>query len=180
MYTGPMASSKTSQMLMSLERFKYQGRHAAVFKPKIDTRYNDTHVETHMGWRWPAITIDRGKDMIEHLMNMNNPDVVAVDEAFMIKGIADNLIWLFRQGVTVVVSSLDISANGKPFDEVTKMLPWATQVFKCAAVCTICGQDARYTHRRQVSDDEIQVGGLDLYEPRCFEHHLVINEGKQT
>jgi len=68
-----------------------------------------------------------------------------------------------------------MSFAGKPFREVEMMLPWATRVEKCAAVCTECGRDAYYTHRKETAEDEILVGGAELYEPRCFRHHAAID-----
>jgi thymidine kinase len=118
-------------------------------------------------------------DILEVLEKMPQaPDVIAVDEAFMIPNVAEVLTWLYRNGVNIIVSTLDISSTGKAFPEVEKMLAWATTVEKCAAVCTVCGHDAYYTHKKQVDEDqgEIQVGGSELYEPRCFQHHLAIDK----
>lgn len=176
-YTGPMFSSKTTKLLSSLERFKLQHKRIMVFKPSIDDRYSSSDVVSHSGWRWPAITVKEGADILEVLAAAGvRPDVIAVDEAFMIPGVSDVLIWLYRTGISVVVSSLDLGYQAKPFKEIEKLLPWATHVEKCAAVCTECGRDAFYTHKKQVtSDEEIQVGGSELYEPRCFRHHLGID-----
>lgn len=175
-YAGPMFSAKTSKLLLDLERFKYQHKKVIVFKPALDDRYSDTEVVSHSGWRHPAVVVKEGADILEALTNAAEPpDVVAVDEAFMIKGVAEVLIWLYRTGVSVVVSTLDLSYSGKAFPEVERLLPWATRVEKCAAVCTECGRDAHYTHKKQVGDDEIEVGGAELYEARCFLHHLAID-----
>jgi len=94
----------------------------------------------------------------------------------MIPGVAETLTWLFKNRFSIVVSTLDISASGKPFSEVEKMLPWATCIEKCCAVCVICGKDAFYTHKKQVGGDEIEIGGDELYEPRCFTHAVLINK----
>ena len=102
-------------------------------------------------------------------------NVIAVDEAFMIPGASWVLIDLFKKGKTIVVSSLDLSATGKAFDEVEAMFPWATHIEKCPAVCTICGQDAYYTHKKVEDIAEITVGGSELYEPRCWKHHSYFN-----
>jgi thymidine kinase len=103
---------------------------------------------------------------------------VAVDEAFMIKGSAEVLIWLFRMGFDVLVSSLDLDALGKSFGEIRAMMPWATHVEKCAAVCTICGADAYYSYKKSINEDEmidgtlkISVGAADMYEARCYTCH---------
>ena len=55
-------------------------------------------------------------------------DVIAVDEAFMIDGVAESLLRLFREGKTIVVSSLQLSASGNVFEEIRDMMPWATKV----------------------------------------------------
>lgn len=175
-FTGPMFSSKTTSLLSALERFRYQRKKIVVFKPVIDDRYSASQVVSHSGWSVPAVVVEKGSDILKVLQASEPPDVVAVDEMFMIEGSAEVLVWLYRNlGITVVVSTLDLSASGKPFSEVEGLLPWATRVEKCTAVCTVCGDDAPYTHKKNKVEDEIQVGGSETYEPRCFEHHVVIN-----
>lgn len=170
-YCGPMFSSKTSRLLAALERYKYQHKSIVVFKPRIDDRYSISEVVTHGGWKVPAVCVRSGAEILEYLTSLDQePQIVAVDEAFMIPGSADALTWLFTYGFTIVVSSLEMSSTGKIFQEVEKMLSWATHVEKCTAVCTICSRDARYTHKKQSSDEEIQIGGSELYEPRCAQH----------
>ena len=177
-YCGPMFSGKTTRLLSDLDRLKLQHRDFVAFKPAIDVRYGMGEIVSHSGWRVKACTVKTGVDMLSVLEASDRlPQVVAVDEAFMINGVADSLVWLYTRGITVVVSSLDMSYMCKPFHEVERLLPWATRVEKCVAVCTECGQDARYTHKKAVTDDEeIQVGGAELYEPRCFFHHVAANK----
>lgn len=67
----------------------------------------------------------------QYINHHDEYDVVAVDEAFMIPGASWVLIDLFKKGKTIVVSSLDLSATGKAFDEVEAMFPWATHIEKC-------------------------------------------------
>lgn len=176
-YCGPMFSGKTTRLLSDLDRFKLQHRDVVAFKPALDVRYGMGEIVSHSGWRVKACIVKTGFDMLAMLEASDKmPQVVAVDEAFMIKGVADSLVWLYTRGTTIVVSSLDMSYTCKPFHEVERLLPWATRVEKCVAVCTECGQDARYTHKKAVTDDEeIQVGGAELYEPRCFFHHVAAN-----
>ncbi len=180
-YTGGMFSGKSSKMLTDLDRCKYQKKEFVVFKPKMDGRYSDVKVVTHSGFSVPAYVVETGADIIEQVLTMDSsPQVVAVDEAFMIPGVADVLILLYRQGIDIIVSSLDLSATGKPFHEMEKILPWATHVEKCCAVCVVCGRDAHFTHRKQVTGDEILVGGDELYEPRCWMHHVIINNSEKV
>lgn len=176
MYVGPMFSTKTSKLLMALERYKHQHKKVAVFKPQIDDRYSASDVVSHSGWSAPATTIKNGVEILKILTEeKDSPHVVAVDEAFMIPGIAEVLVWLYRNGFNVIVATLDIGSAGKPFHEVEKMLSWATHVEKCTSVCTACGADAHYTYKKQIDDgEEIHVGGAELYEPRCARCHPAI------
>jgi thymidine kinase len=168
-----MFSSKTTKLLTSLEKFKYQNKKVVAFKPKIDDRYSKTDIVTHSTWSYPAVLVSEGKDILSYLASTDDIyDVIAVDELFMISGASEILIWLFKRGMTIVVSSLDLSAAAKPFHEVEKILPFATVVEKCSAVCTVCGNDAHYTYKKadDIRNVEISVGGSEMYEPRCFKH----------
>jgi len=171
-FTGPMFGSKTTRMLSVLERFSYQNKRVIAFKPKMDDRYAEGEICTHAGMRFPALNVNNGNAIIDGCVDF---DVVAVDEAFMIDGCAEALIHLFKSGKTVVVSSIQISASGNVFEEVASMLPWATKIEVCPAVCPITGRNAYYTHRKVDSLDEITVGGAELYEPRCWEHYPFMN-----
>lgn len=176
-FCGPMWSSKTSKMLMSLERYKYQKKSILLLKPHIDTRYSTEDVVTHSGWKFPALSVSNADDVYRTIQLLDTvPNVVAVDEMFMIPGMSEPLIWLYRDiGVSVIVSSLDLSYSGKPFPELMKVLPWATRVEKCAAVCSVCGDDARFSYRLSGDDDDIKVGGSEMYEARCYTHHPLIS-----
>tara|TARA_R110002110_G_scaffold200792_1_gene411534 strand:- start:358 stop:750 length:393 start_codon:yes stop_codon:yes gene_type:complete len=118
-----------------------------------------------------ARTIANGREILDFIEQNDEFDVIAVDEAFMIPGVSDALVSAYVQGKTIVVSSLELSATGNVFEEMEKMLPWATCIEKCPAVCTVCGADAYYTHRKVDDIEEITVGGAELYEPRCWRHH---------
>lgn len=172
LYVGPMMSSKTSRLLMRLEKYKYQGKRIMAFKPSIDDRYSVSKIVSHMGIEYDAIPVKNGIEILEHVKAAEtNPTVIAVDEAFMIPQCAVNLIWLFNLGFDIVVSSIELSSGLKPFSEVTDMFPWATHVEKCTACCTVCGNDAIYTYAKSALDDDIHVGGSEMYEPRCWTHH---------
>ena len=175
-FTGPMFGSKTTKLLAVVDRFRYQKRKVFAFKPKMDDRYSNTEIVTHSGGKLEAVGISTGNEVLSFLQDLDEiPDVVAVDESFMIDGISEVLVYLFRCGITIVTSSLQLSATGKPFEEIRDMMPYATKIEICPAVCTISGDDAYYTHRKLETVDEIIVGGDELYEPRSWKYHSFFN-----
>jgi thymidine kinase len=80
---------------------------------------------------------------------------------------------LFKWGATVIASTLQISSDGTPYPEVAGFISYATKVEVCPAVCTTinCGADAHYTEKIGGRlDHGIEVGGAEMYQPRCFKH----------
>jgi thymidine kinase len=177
-FTGPMFGSKTTRLLAHIDRFKYQNRSVAAFKPRLDDRYSKGEICTHSGGTIEAKVVGTGLDILENVHS--DVDVVAVDEAFMIDGVSDALLKLFRMGKTILVSSLQLSASGNVFEEVRDMMPWATKIEVCPAVCTVTGLDAFYTHKKFDDLNEISIGGSELYEPRCWFHHSFMNQSEDS
>lgn len=174
-FCGPMWGSKTSRLIASIERLKLQGRNVQVYKPAMDSRFSESHICTHSGAKWPARCVTSGKCILNHLESIpDDVDTVAIDEAFMIDGVAPAVYQIIRRGISVLVATLDLSAKCKPFDEVSELLPFATRVEKCPAVCPVCGNDAFYTAKLVDDDKLIEIGGKNLYEPRCFRHHPIM------
>ena len=164
-FTGPMFGSKTTRMLSVLERCSYQNRKVIAFKPKMDDRYSKGEICTHAGLKFPAVNVNSGEEIISLSEGF---DVIGVDEAFMIDGCAEAMISLYHKGKTVVISSIQMSASGQIFEEIRDILPWATKIEICPAVCVKTGGDAYYTVRKVESLEEIEVGGADMYEPRAW------------
>lgn len=164
-FTGPMFGSKTTKMLSVLERALYQSKKVIAFKPRMDERYDKSKIVTHAGLKFDAHNVQTGLEILELSKEY---DVVGVDEAFMIEGSASALVALFKAGKTVAVSSIQLSASGKPFEEISDLLPWATHIEVCPAVCLITGDDAYYTVRKAKGISEIEVGGSETYEPRAW------------
>lgn len=173
LYTGGMFSGKTSRAILEAQNHIYRGRQVLAYKPRIDDRYSKNEITTHSGMvSLQAVLVEDAKDLIEHLLEVKDIEAknttVMVDELFMIMGIAQELIWLYRNGFDIIASSLDMSSSLQPFDEVVKILPWATKIEKCIAVCNSCKAPAQYTYRKPNADqDEILIGGVETYEARC-------------
>jgi thymidine kinase len=177
-FTGPMFGSKTTRMLAAIDRLQWQKRKFAAFKPKIDDRYGTKRISTHNGGSIEAFEVATGEELLEIYSERKGYDIVAVDEAFMIKGVGGVLVNLFKLGNTVIISSLQLSSWGEPFEEMREMMPWATKIAVCPAVCPITGKNAYYSYCKKAKTGDILIGGAESYEPRCFEHHEHVNESK--
>ena len=177
-FVGPMFGGKTTKLLSAIDRYKYQGRRILAFKPDIDQRYSREEIVTHWGHKLNATRISKGEgiqaclnEVPRHSREILAHTVIAVDEAFMIPNVGDTLVNLFKKGHTVLVSSLQLSSDFSAYPEIQKMMPYATKIEVCPAVCSLCSADAYYTKKTGGrKDHKIEVGGSEMYQPRCFEH----------
>ena len=168
-FTGPMYGGKTTKLLSALERYVYQKKKVALFKPSIDDRYSVESVVTHSGAEWQAYRVPDGYAILASVPS--DAEIVAVDKQFMIPDSAYALLELYALGKTILVSTLQLSYAASPFEEVTKLLPYATSIEICPAVCAHCDKDAYFTRRISGGTEDIQVGGAEAYEPVCFDHY---------
>jgi thymidine kinase len=98
----------------------------------------------------------------------NDVDVIGVDEAQFFD---DQLPYvcdeLARGGIRVIVAGLDMDYLGKPFGQMPFIMAKADYVTKLHAICVKCGNIANYSYRKIPNDDQVMLGAIDLYEPRC-------------
>ena len=136
--------------------------------------YSKEKITTRLGAAVDATVVQTGVDILSAVKSAQKPvDSVAIDELFMIPMAGATAVELFKQGINVYTSSLQLSSNPEPwaFEEMATILPWATEIKICPAVCVICGDDAYYTYKKGGDlNASVEVGGSELYEPRCFEH----------
>jgi thymidine kinase len=138
-FTGPMFGGKTTSLLSAIERDVIRGLSVISFKPKIDNRYSDQKITTHLGATVNAQTVSSGIEILNAVeANENKIHSIAIDELFMIPMAGPAAIKLFRRGINVYVSSLQLSSKPDPYEEMLTVLPWATDVVVCPAVCVSC------------------------------------------
>jgi thymidine kinase len=176
--TGSMFSGKTDELIRRLRRARIARQEIQVFKPSIDTRFEEGKVTSHAGSEFEAIAVTRAKDIPARLEAETT--VVGVDEAqFFDDGIVDVVQELADQGMRVIVAGLDTDFRGEPFGPMPALMARAERVDKLHAICMVCGDLASRTQRlidgrpARYDDPVVVVGASELYEARCREHHEV-------
>lgn len=172
-FIGPMFATKTSKLIEYIDKSYYQNKKIIVFKPLIDSRYSNEYVVSHNDKKIKANNLKNSIELSN--FDLKEYDVIAFDEFFMIDGIGKELIKQFSnpdmKNKEFVVSSIQLSASGVPFEEVKEILPYATNIVVCTSVCTKCKEEAYYTvPKPEFRNGEYGVGGSETYEPRCQQH----------
>ncbi|MFD1686794.1 thymidine kinase [Halobellus litoreus] len=182
--TGSMFSGKTEEVLRRLRRAEIAGQEVAAFKPAVDDRYGETTVGSHVGRQWNAAVVpSEGEGVWEIRERLDGEDVVAVDEAnFFGPELVDVCQRLADDGRRVVVSGIDQTYRGEPFEPLPQLMAVAEYVDKLQAICSQCGEPATRNQRlvegepAHVDDPTIVVGAEESYEARCRNCHTLRRE----
>ena len=75
---GPMFSGKTEELIRRVRRAQIARQKIQIFKPAIDTRYDETKVVSHSDQSIPSMPVKYSGDIFQYLKDSTR--IVAVDE----------------------------------------------------------------------------------------------------
>lgn len=162
---GSMFSGKTEELIRRLKRAKIANQKVEIFKPKIDTRYDDRKVVSHDENSILAVSVENSRKLLELTEGIS---VVGIDEAqFFDAELPEISQALALQGKRVIIAGLDMDFKGRPFGPMPYLLAVAEYITKVHAICQHCGNLATHSYRLAAEGDTVLLGEKDLYEPRC-------------
>jgi thymidine kinase len=162
---GSMFSGKTEELLRRLRRANIANQKVAIFKPTIDTRYDETKVVSHDATAIEATPVTHSSALLEVADDVN---VVGIDEAqFFDLGLTDVCQQLALRDIRVIVAGLDMDYRGVPFGPMPHLLAVAEYITKVHAICVHCGNLATHSYRLSEEDLIVVLGETERYEPRC-------------
>jgi len=159
---GSMFSGKTEELIRRLRRAEMAGQKVEIFKPKIDTRYDDVEVVSHNHNKIMSTPVESSNEI---LLLGSTCDVIGIDEAqFFDEGIVEVANQLANNGIRVVIAGLDMDFLGRPFGPMPFLMATAEYVTKVHAICKKTGNLANYSMRISKNQDLVQLGETDSYE----------------
>ena len=160
---GSMFSGKTEELIRRLKRAQIAQQKVEIFKPTIDTRYDEELVTSHDQNQIRSTPVPAAANIP---LLVNDCDVVGIDEAqFFDHEIVQVCNDLANQGIRVIVAGLDMDFKGNPFGPMPHLMATAEYVTKVHAVCTRTGNLAQYSFRTAAKDDLVMLGEKEAYEP---------------
>lgn len=162
---GSMFSGKTEELIRRLRRAQIAKLQVEIFKPKTDTRYDETAVVSHDLNSIHSTPVDHSSAI---LLYGSNSQIVGIDEAqFFDDELPEVCVKLANKGVRVIVAGLDMDFAGKPFGPMPALMAIAEEVTKVHAVCVKCGGPALFSYRLVENQTQLLLGEKESYEPRC-------------
>ena len=162
---GSMFSGKTEELIRRLKRAQFAKQKVEIFKPAIDTRYDDVKVVSHDSNSIHSTPVPSSANI---LLLASDVQVVGIDEAqFFDEGLTGVCNQLADSGLRVIVAGLDMDYLGKPFGPMPALLAIAEYVTKVHAICMRCGNLANHSHRMTDESSLVLLGETNNYEPLC-------------
>jgi thymidine kinase len=160
---GSMFSGKTEELIRRLKRAQFAKLKVEIFKPMVDTRYDDDMVVSHDANEIRSTPVPAAANI---RILADTCDVIGIDEAqFFDDEIVTVCNDLANKGVRVIVAGLDMDFKGNPFGPMPALMATAEYVTKVHAICTRTGNLANYSFRKSNNDKLVLLGETNEYEP---------------
>ena len=170
---GSMFSGKTEELIRRLRRAQFAKQKVEIFKPAIDTRYDEEKVISHDSNEVNSTPIPSSANI---LLLANDVDVIGIDEAqFFDDELPAVCSALANRGIRVIVAGLDMDYLGKPFGPIPHLMATAEYVSKIHAICIDCGDLAIHSNRITASKNLVHLGEQEEYEALCRSCYLKKN-----
>ncbi len=162
---GPVCSGKSGELLRRAERYRIAGYKVLLVKPSIDTR--SIKIKSRNGIEAQCISVSESEQISPKMLEGVN--IIAFDEAQFFADIYDVTKKLLERKYKVLISALDADFNGHPFGSIPLLINLSDSITKLTAICMKCRCEfAIFSQKLRQGGDQIEIGDLDLYEPRCF------------
>ena len=161
--SGSMFSGKTEELIRRLRRAQFAKQKVEIFKPSVDTRYDDEKVISHNATEIRSTPVPAAANI---RILAQGCDVVGIDEAqFFDDEIISVCNDLANSGIRVIVAGLDMDFKGNPFGPMPALMATEEYVTKDHEVCTRTGNLANYSFRKAARDNLVMLGETEEYEP---------------
>ena len=176
---GSMFSGKTEELIRRLKRAQFAKQRIEIFKPVVDTRYDNEMVVSHDANEIRSTPVPVASNI---RLLANDVDVVGIDEAqFFDDEIVAVCNDLANRGIRVIVAGLDMDFKGNPFGPMPALMATAEYVTTVNAVCTRTGNLANYSFRKATNEDIVCLGETQEYEPlsRAADYKALVSQKEE-
>jgi len=194
LYIGCMMSSKTSNLMTEINRYKHITDRILVINHILDaTRHKNKNatslgiIRTHDQKELPAIMINelgelKTNPFFRH--KFENADIVIIDEGQFYKDLYQFMrteLFEFPRDShpkTFIVAGLSGDYNMEPIGDIIQLVPLADEIHKLTAYCVYCKDTTPASFSKKIintNETELKfiIGDHNIYSPVCRMHYLV-------
>lgn len=159
---GPMFAGKTSYLLNKIKYLNQNNIPFTVLKPTIDNRYATNKITSHDRISYDCTTVSSLPEANDHHLEK----VILIEETQFFPDASTHIINWVNNGKTIYAAFLNGDSNMNVFGDVSKLYAHADNIIFKKATC-ICGDEASFTMRKAQSEEQVLIGGADMYISVC-------------
>jgi len=188
---GNMFGNKTGRLMLEVETLRQFGRkRILIFKPDIDTRSDTGYIRDYHGKMmdalevpaqdpWQMVRVVREKESAMgcrfHMIAVDEVQFFPTESGFFL--VVDELL---DRGYDVIAAGLALDFKREPFGSTLLLFGLCKSGHDCMwlnPLCARCGKPALLPQRildgkpAPYDAPQVQVGGKETYEPRCYDCH---------
>jgi thymidine kinase len=177
-FTGPMKSGKSEEMLREVNRKKkYAKKNVLVVKPDTDRRFSEDINKSRDNREIDCVTIPAMNPEYIYTLIDNSVQAIAIDEAqfFEKLQIVHVVQDLHDKGYEVLIAGLNMDSDRRTFSYMPELMAIADEIVLLKAVCEFCGsENATYSYADFDKQKEIVIGD-EIYKACCHKCYLKRN-----
>ena len=171
---GPMFSGKSTELVRRVRELHQLEKNVLVIKPSIDNRYEkgDRELITHNNDSIKCNVMERLSELDEFVIKLI--DTIIIDEGQFFSDLKETvLFWLAKYKINIIVAGLDGDYQRNPIGDILNLIPHSDVCTKLTARCVECRDNtpSPFTRRTIQSNEQILIGGAEMYEPVCRMHY---------
>ena len=174
---GSMYSGKSSYLKTIAYTTLAINKKVCIINSTHDTRVSNEGIKTHDGHFFPGIKTK----LLMNIINTNafkESHTVLIDEAQFFEDLVEFCLHACeKENKIIYVTGLAEDVNRKKFGSILDLIPYADSTEKLTGYCEICqdftkGIFTKALFTEEVKENEVKVGGKDLYISVCRKHFL--------
>jgi thymidine kinase len=172
---GPMYAGKSTELIKKINVYQFLEKKMVAINHKINNRYGTEGISTHNNTIYDNCLIFEKLKDFEKDPIFQETEIIIIEELQFFEDAFETISkWCDIDKKKVIAAGLDGDFERKPFGDVLRLIPYANNVKKINALCTICkdGTQACFSKRITKSKDKTLVGSKDVYVAVCRQHYL--------
>ena len=161
LFIGPMFSGKSTRLRNSIQKLKNQN-----FKTILVNYYNKKYIKEEN----ELITNDlilSSENLTDILNQLINYDVIGIDEGQFFSDLLEICDILSRFGKIIFIAALSSNDHMKPYDNISKLIPFVDKIKLMKAYCFFCHKQAGFNLKIKKCKTNFIDERKDNYQPVC-------------
>ena len=162
---GPMFSGKSTRLIETVRKYSFKNKKTILINFIGDNRYtSESQIVTHDQIKYDSIQCQY---LNEKISMLENYDVIGIDEGQFFSDLLEICDILSRFGKIIFIAALSSNDHMKPYDNISKLIPFVDKIKLMKAYCFFCHKQAGFNLKIKKCKTNFIDERKENYKPVC-------------